>query len=73
MDYEESLNYCSPFHAPGQRAKILHALGVAKYAMGLADEAIQLWNEAKDCFETVSNQVSAKMVQDLISQAKNLV
>ncbi|MCY4540553.1 MAG: hypothetical protein OXE52_20215, partial [Chloroflexi bacterium] len=72
-DFEDALIYCSSQHAPGQRAMILHALGVVKYEMGSAEEAIQLWTEAKDCFTTVSNQESAKMVQDLITQAENLV
>ncbi|MDE2818112.1 MAG: hypothetical protein OXI40_00095, partial [Chloroflexota bacterium] len=72
-DFEEALIYCSSQHAPGQRAMILHAFGIAKYEMGSAEEAVQLWIEAKDCFENVSNQKSAKMVQDLITQAENMV
>ena len=71
-DFTEALNYCSAQQAPGQRAMILHALGVAKNQMGFADEAIQLWTEAKDCFENVSNVDGATMVQDLIRRAENL-
>ena len=69
--FEEALRYCARERAPGQRAKILHALGLAHYNRGNANVAIRLWFEAKECFEMVSNFDSAIMVQDLIEQAEN--